>query len=113
MDNFDIGEMMKKVLLAGIGAVAATAEGAQKLVEEMVKKGEVTLEQGKALNEELKHSVKSAIKDNVTVIDEKTPLDQRMELMSEDELKVIREKLNQLDSAKNASNDTQEKKEEQ
>ena len=46
-------EEMKRVLLAGIGAVACTAEKAGSLVEEFVKKGELTVEQGKVLNEEL------------------------------------------------------------
>ena len=34
---------------------------------ELVKKGELTVEQGKVLNEELKHNIKDAIRDNVTL----------------------------------------------
>lgn len=45
---------LEKILLAGIGSVAATYEKAVEVVEEMVKKGELTVKQGKALNEELK-----------------------------------------------------------
>ena len=33
----------------------------------MVKKGELTVEQGKVLNEELKHNIKDAIRENVTL----------------------------------------------
>ena len=51
----DFGEGMKKVLLAGIGAMAATADSAKDIVEDLVKKGELTVEQGKVVNEELKH----------------------------------------------------------
>jgi len=36
----DFGEGMKKVLLAGIGAMAATADSAKDIVEDLVKKGE-------------------------------------------------------------------------
>jgi len=50
----DLGEELKKIVLAGIGAIALTAEKAQELVEMLVKKGELTVEQGKILNEELK-----------------------------------------------------------
>ncbi len=45
---------LKKVLLAGIGALATTVEKSKDIVDELVKKGEITVEQGKALNEELK-----------------------------------------------------------
>ncbi|MDD3165666.1 MAG: hypothetical protein PHS97_07400 [Oscillospiraceae bacterium] len=48
------GDEMKKVVLAGIGAVALTIEKSKELVDELVKKGELTVEQGKVLNEELK-----------------------------------------------------------
>lgn len=34
---------------------------------ELVKKGELTVEQGKVLNEELKHNIKDAIRENVTL----------------------------------------------
>ncbi|MCD8155063.1 MAG: hypothetical protein LUF78_10345 [Clostridiales bacterium] len=49
---------LKKVLLAGIGAVAVTAEKSKELLDELAEKGAITVEQGKALNEELKHNRK-------------------------------------------------------
>lgn len=49
---------MKKILLAGIGAAATTAEKSKEILDDLVKKGELTVEQGKVLNEELKHNVK-------------------------------------------------------
>ena len=36
-------------------------------MDELVKKGELTVEQGKVLNEELKHNIKDAIRENVTL----------------------------------------------
>lgn len=62
-----IGESVKKILLAGIGAVATTAEKSKEILDEMVKKGELTVEQGKVLNEELKHNLKQTVKENVHV----------------------------------------------
>lgn len=44
-----LGENLKKVMLAGVGAVAVTAEKSKELLDEMVKKGELTVEQGKVL----------------------------------------------------------------
>ena len=61
MDSF--GENIKKLLLAGIGAVAVTAEKSKDLLDEMVEKGELTVEQGKVLNEELKHNIKKTVKE--------------------------------------------------
>ena len=43
---------LKKVILAGIGAVATTAEKSKDVLDDMVKKGELTVEQGKVLNAE-------------------------------------------------------------
>ncbi len=50
------GDALKKVMLAGVGAVAYTAEKSKGLLDDLVKKGEETIEHGKALNEELKHN---------------------------------------------------------
>lgn len=56
-----------QLILAGIGAVAATKEKSEGILDELVKKGELTVEQGKVLNEELKHNIKDAIRENVTL----------------------------------------------
>ena len=63
----DLGDGLKKLLLAGIGTVAVTAEKSKEILDELVKKGEITVEQGKVLNQELKHNVKETVKTNVKV----------------------------------------------
>ncbi|MEE0956312.1 MAG: hypothetical protein U0L49_10945 [Eubacterium sp.] len=55
-----LGDGLKNLLLIGIGAAAATAEKADSMVNELVEKGELTVKQGKMLNEELKHKVKES-----------------------------------------------------
>lgn len=62
-----LGENLKKVMLAGVGAVAVTAEKSKELLDEMEKKGELTVEQGKVLNEELKHNIRQTMKEKVNV----------------------------------------------
>ncbi len=62
MEKFS--DNIKKVILAGIGAVAVTAEKSKDLLDEMVEKGELTVEQGKVLNEELRHNIKQTVKEN-------------------------------------------------
>lgn len=68
MAKFDLGEGLKKILLAGVGAVATTYDKGQEIVEDLVRKGELTVEQGKVMNEELKRNVKDKVKENVTVV---------------------------------------------
>ena len=62
-----LSEGLRKLILAGIGAVAAPKEKSEVILDELVKKGELTVEQGKVLNEELKHNIKDAIRENVTL----------------------------------------------
>ena len=64
MADYDLlGDGLRKVLLAGIGALATGYEKSSELVDELVKKGEITVEQGKALNTELKRKVSETVDD--------------------------------------------------
>ena len=56
----NINEDLKKILLAGVGAIATTAEKGKQVVDVLVEKGQLTVEQGKVLNEELKREFKAA-----------------------------------------------------
>ena len=44
-----IGDGLKKILLVGIGAAATTVEKSSQIIDDLVKKGEITVEQGKEL----------------------------------------------------------------
>lgn len=59
----ELGNDLKKVLLAGIGAAAVTVEKSEGIIKELIKKGALTVEQGKTLNEELKHKTKKETKE--------------------------------------------------
>lgn len=54
--------MYEKVFLAGVGAAATAVESASDIVNKLVEKGEITFEQGKVLNEELKRDAKQKAK---------------------------------------------------
>lgn len=45
----------KDIFLAGIGAMAVTGEKAKEMVDQLIEKGELTVEQGKQVNSELTH----------------------------------------------------------
>ena len=49
---------IKNFFLAGLGSAAYTYEKATNLIEDFVKRGRITLEEGKSLSEELKRTVK-------------------------------------------------------
>ena len=95
-----IGENIKKILLAGIGAVATTTEKSKELLDEMVKKGELTVEQGKVLNEELKHNIKKTMKEKVNVsvkVSDPEELDELLEKMTPEQITRLKERLSKLD----------------
>ncbi len=99
-----MSEEFRKIWLAGVGALAMTAEKAEDLVEKLIKKGEITVEQGKALNEELRHNAREKVKDTISknklcvesVIDN---LDQ----MSPEDIAAIKAKLADIE-ARNGEN---------
>ena len=60
-----LGDGVKKVLLAGIGTVAVTAEKSKEVLDKMAERGEAAVEQGKVLNQELKHNAKRIKQNNL------------------------------------------------
>lgn len=60
MAGIDIMGGLNKAFLATVGAVAITAEKSQQVVDDLVKKGELTVQQGKSLNQELSRKAKEA-----------------------------------------------------
>ena len=84
---------LKKVLLAGIGALATTVEKSKDIVDELVKKGEITVEQGKALNEELKHDIQEEKESAACAAD----VTEKLEHLNAEDLAKIKEKLAELE----------------
>ena len=92
---------LKKVILAGIGAVATTAEKSKDVLDDMVKKGELTVEQGKVLNEELKHNLKQTVKNNVNVkVKVTTPeeLSELLDKMTTEQLEALKAQIKAKES---------------
>ena len=98
----DITEGIRKIFLAGVGAVATTGEAAKSLIDTLVEKGELTVEQGKALNEELKKSAKDKMNRHVTVhvVNEFKDVYSAVDKMSREELESLKERLNELTAKK-------------
>lgn len=107
-----LGENLKKVLLAGIGTVAVTAEKSKEILEEMVKKGELTVEQGKVLNQELKHNIKVTMKEKVNVsVKPSSPeeLQELLDKMTPEQIAELKQKLQEMEAAsKTEENDVED-----
>ena len=56
----NIGDGFKNIFLAGIGAMAYTGEKGKEVIDQLVAKGEITLDQGRELNEELQRKATDA-----------------------------------------------------
>lgn len=97
MNNF--GEDLKKLVLAGLGAVAVTAEKSKDVVDQLVKKGELTVEQGKVLNEELKHNVAEKLREPVST----ETISKDLEKMDVEDLEKLKAKIEELQNIKNES----------
>ena len=95
----ELNEGLRKIFLAGVGAVATTAETAKDVVENLVKKGEITVEQGKVLNEELKKNAKEKMKEHVsvTVVKEYKDAMAAVDHMKEDELEALKAKIAEVE----------------
>jgi polyhydroxyalkanoate synthesis regulator phasin len=97
-----ISEDIKRIFLFGIGAVATTAEKSKELVDELVAKGELTVEQGKVLNEELKHNIRESFKDAGAVKKETPPtadsVVDSMDKMTAEEIQKIKAKIEMMEA---------------
>ena len=103
-----LGESIRKLILAGIGAAAVTKEKSEGLLKELVKKGELTVEQGKVLNEELKHNIKDAIRENVTVNVVTDDMLDAVDDMDDEQLAALKERIAKAEAARSQEQPAEE-----
>ena len=128
MDQITSG--LRKLLLAGIGAAAIAKEKGGEVLELLSKRGEVTVEQGKVLNEELKRNLKENVRENVETVKESVkeslkdnvhvhviyPEDDLMNAvdgMDEEQLAALKERIAAREQAKEAAEETEAKDEDE
>lgn len=59
--GLDLGELAHNLFLAGVGAAAIAGEKVSDVADDLVKKGKLTVEQGKAVNQELSQKASDAV----------------------------------------------------
>ncbi len=91
----NIGDDMKKVILAGIGAMATTAEKTREFIDYLIEKGELTVEQGKIINEELKRNRENKKKN--ADAESMEDLLKKLATLNKDEISILKEKLLEME----------------
>ncbi len=124
MDQITSG--LRKLILAGIGAAAIAKEKGGEVLEALSKRGEVTVEQGKVLNEELKRNLKENVRENVETVKQSVkdnvrvhviyPEDDLMNAvdgMDEEQLAALKERIAARERAGKTAEETEAKDEDE
>ena len=106
MADNNITDGFKDIFLAGIGALAMGAEQSKKVVDTLIQKGQLTVEQGKQINSEL---VKKATDATDTIRDD--VIAAQMAAMTQDQREAFAAKVAELakKDADTASDDAADK----
>ncbi|MFL0195046.1 phasin family protein [Clostridium sp. WILCCON 0269] len=93
---------LRNLFLAGVGSAAYTYEKAAKLIQEMVQKGRITVDEGKQLSEELKKTA-LAKREQIKPItkNELTSILASMNFATKDDISAINERLNKIENKLN------------
>lgn len=98
-----ITEDLKNIMLAGIGSMAYTYDKATQIVDDMVQKGKITIEEGKELSQELKrknmstNNMNSGANTHPITKEEMADLLKQMNFATQEDLEDIRQRLNKLE----------------
>ena len=77
----------RDIFLAGVGLAAIGVDKGKELIDELVKKGQLTVEQGRDLNKELTRKAKDKAGDTISAAQDRL-LRMRLAAMDEDERKA-------------------------
>ncbi|MDT3693199.1 MAG: hypothetical protein ROM03_02210 [Mucispirillum sp.] len=98
----NLSDDLKKVFLFGVGAIAKTSEKSKELIDELIEKGALTVEQGKNLNEELKHNLQEKIIEKEKELNsELISQIKDMKNLSDEDIKILKEKIAEVEKEKN------------
>ena len=87
---------LRTIFLAGVGAVAITGEKASVIIDDLVKKGELTVEEGRVLNEEFKKKAKENLNPEVIQKNVKEVI-ASIDEMTKEQRDAVRSMLDRLD----------------
>lgn len=91
-------EELKRIFLAGVGLTSTSIEKAEQLIDDMVEKGRMTVQEGKELQSELTRRMadsRPAMKGEMTALRAEV---EQMGYAKKEDLERLEEKLNALDN---------------
>lgn len=91
-------EELKRIFLAGVGITSTSIEKAEQVIDEMVEKGRMTVQEGKELQSELTRKMtdsRPAMKGEMTALRQEV---EQMGFAKQEDLQRLEEKLNALDN---------------
>ncbi|GAA0182628.1 hypothetical protein SH2C18_49740 [Clostridium sediminicola] len=96
-------EEFKNILLAGIGSAAYTYEKANELIDNMVEKGKLTIDEGKDLSQELKRTISNKTKETPKKVKPLTKEDikeilSQMNFATKSDLEQIEDRISKLET---------------
>ena len=98
----NLSDDLKKAFLFGVGAIAKTREKSKKLIDELIERGALTVEQGKTLNEELKHNLQEKIIEKEKELNSDLISQIKdMKNLSDEDIKILKDKIAEIEKEKN------------
>lgn len=98
----NLSDELRKVFLFGVGAIAKTNEKSKEIIDELIEKGALTLEQGKAINEELKHNLQEKIAEKEKEINSELIRQVKdMKDLSDKDIQILKDKIKEVEKERN------------
>ena len=98
----NLSDELRKVFLFGVGAIAKTNEKSKEIIDELIEKGALTLEQGKAINEELKHNLQEKIAEKEKEINSELIRQvKEMKDLSDEDIQILKDKIKEVEKERN------------
>ena len=96
-----LSEELRKLVMAGLGAASVATEKTSEAIESLAKRGEEVFEQGKDVNERLRHEIHQAMNDmdKPCAPAGKDEVISAVEKLTPEERKAVRDKLDALEHA--------------
>lgn len=94
-----ISEEIKNLMLAGIGTMALTYEKGMDMINDLVAKGKMTVDEGKELSQELKRKTMSNTSASKPVTkEEMAQLLNQMNFATKDDLEDLKQRISKLEA---------------
>ena len=98
----NLSDVLISAFLFGVGAIAKTTEKSKELIDELIEKGAITVEQGKSLNEELKHNLQEKILEKERELNSDLISQIKdMKNLSDEDIQILKDKIAEVEKEKN------------